>query len=340
MSVFGPNQVGEVAIGNAVAAETGLSTFISGASDKELQVVDASGAADIAAGKAFKVMQASAGSIGGYEFSDEVDPSKIESITVAEYTAELGKSVQVDIDATVKTNATYEVMIKLRQPAGSVSIEDFEIIAGSFVVNGDAPSGGATDVKDGIVASLNAALFKLDPAGKLLAVVSVDGDSLSITGLVQAGSADKDAGEPVDFMVIAKCVSNTIDPVTSLYAVYSDALTAATTQEANPGNGTGKLVSNYEWFVKGSKYSAYRTIGYPANFDTPYQADRSAKYNVIDIAYFSERGATLVERQHKVLSIAVEDADGGLADNAATNDVLARLRTIAPAVTPADLPLS
>jgi len=339
MSVFGPNQVGELMIGDAVAAETGLSTFISGAADKELQVVAANGAADVAEGSNFKVLQKSANSVGGYEYSDEVPAANIESITVSEYREEVGKKVQVDVGTAVKTDATYEVIIKWRQYSGSVSVEDYLNVFGSFVVGNSAPAGGATAVKDGLIASLKASLAKLDPTGSLFAIASEDTDSLSIEGLIQAGSADKDNGEPLDFLVIVKCVSNTIDPATSLYAIYEDAIAVKDLQAAYPGLGTGKLVSNYEWFVKGSKYSAYRTVGYPANFDTPYQADRSGKYNVIDIKYFSQRNATLVERQYKILSIAVE-CDGTPAGNAETNDVLARLGVIAPGLVPSNLATS
>ena len=61
MSVFGPNQVEELIIGNAVATETTLADFISTASDQEIKILSADGTAP-AAGEDFRVFQKTAGS--------------------------------------------------------------------------------------------------------------------------------------------------------------------------------------------------------------------------------------------------------------------------------------
>ena len=87
MSVFGPNQVEELVIGTAVASETTVPTFISSASDKEIAVLSADGSA-VAAGEKFKVLQKTSGSASkglNYEFSDVIDPSKVEKVILKEF---------------------------------------------------------------------------------------------------------------------------------------------------------------------------------------------------------------------------------------------------------------
>ena len=82
-------------------------------------------------------------------------------------------------------------------------------------------------------------------------------------------------------------------------------------------------------------------MGYPADFfdRTPFYTKKSGLYNVIQIVYFSPRKETSVERQYKVLTILVEKAANTLANNAATNTVLANIRTamIDDTLVPADL---
>ena len=79
--MFGPNQVGELMIGNAVATETTVATFIATASDKELKVLSKDGS-NVAAGKPFFVLQKATEAAGGFEFSDKIDPRYIDKITV------------------------------------------------------------------------------------------------------------------------------------------------------------------------------------------------------------------------------------------------------------------
>ena len=70
--MFVPNQTGEILIGNAVATETTVPTFIASASDKELKVLSKDGT-NVAAKKPFYVLQKADGIPGGFEFSDKVD---------------------------------------------------------------------------------------------------------------------------------------------------------------------------------------------------------------------------------------------------------------------------
>ena len=50
--MFGPNQVGELIVGNAVATETTVADFIATASDKEIKLLSKDGTAPTA-GKPF-----------------------------------------------------------------------------------------------------------------------------------------------------------------------------------------------------------------------------------------------------------------------------------------------
>ena len=55
-----PNQVGEIMIGNAVASQTTVATFIASALDKELKVLSKDGT-NVAAKKPFYVLQKAIG---------------------------------------------------------------------------------------------------------------------------------------------------------------------------------------------------------------------------------------------------------------------------------------
>ena len=96
--MFGPNQVGELIVGNAVATETTVADFIATASNKEIKLLSKDGTAPTA-GKPFYFLQKTAGDSAknlNYEFSDKIDPRYVEKITVATYAPETAKSVKVD----------------------------------------------------------------------------------------------------------------------------------------------------------------------------------------------------------------------------------------------------
>lgn len=334
MSVFGPNQVEELFIGNAVAAETTAATFIASASDKELKLVGSDGAA-IALGSNFKVLQKTAGSAAknlNFEFSDIVEADSVKAVNLGVFSAEVPKQVTVSgFTGNETANATYEVFIKIVEDGGSLSAENFRFLYGSFVSGSTAPTAGA--ICDGIVETLQAAADASNP-GEFL-ITKEAGDVVQILAVVQPANIGKESSRPTYFDVQAKAVSNGNDPATGLPTVY-DFVVVTVDAESHPGVGTGKYVAQLEWFAKGYKYEPYREVSYPANFNTPYYADQSKNYNVIHIGYFKQRNSTIVERQYKVISIAVEYTD--LASNAATNAVLADLRTIlGTAAVPADL---
>lgn len=333
MSIYGPNQVEELIIGNAVAAETTLATFIASASDKEIKILSADGSAP-AAGQDFKVFQKTAGSAAkglNYEFSDVIKADKVKEVILKTYTAETQKSVSVAAFAPLAANHTYAVEVRIFQDGGSLSPENFATVTGYYVSGAVAPTAAA--VQAGILASLNANLTKRGANE----VTAVDGgaDEIDIAGIAQTVVPGKITGRQIEFDVTAKVFNNASLTHTN---IATNGVTVNTVN--NPGVGTGKYAQNLEWFTKGYKYEAYRQTGFPADFTerVPVYASAAGVYNVIHIKYFDDRNSPTVEVQEKVLTILVDKVSDILANNAATNAVLDDLQLILGAANvPADL---
>jgi len=336
--MFGPRQVGELIVGNAYATETTVPTFIASATDKEIKVLSKDGTV-VLANKPFFLMQKTEGDASkglNYEFSDVIDPRKVEKVTLATYAAEVQKAVKIDgfaVAGTVAAQRTYEVEIRLES---DLSPENFEVISGYYVTGEVLGSDTATTVRDGVLLSLNKNLARRGN-GEFTAVA--DGTGILVTSKYQDNIPGKIPGKIKRFEVTGKVFNN----VANGYNSNLNLLTSTTTVAGTPGNGTGKFATNFEWFVKGYKYDADRGTGYPADFmdRIPYYTSKAGLYNTIQIVYFSSRTETSVERQYKVLTILVDKVTNVVANNAATNSVLADLRTAigTNATVPANLPV-
>lgn len=335
MSVFGPNQVEELIIGSAVAAETTAATFIASASDNEIKILSSDGTAP-ATGVDFKVLQKTAANeaIGGYEFSDVVPADKVDQVILKEYSAEVLKSVEVlgfDAAAAGSANKTFSVEVRIFEDGGSLSPENYSIVSGYYAVGPVAAS--AATIRDGIVASLNHNLTRRGGSEVVITTPDAVETDIVITGVAQVALPGKITGRQIEFNVTAKVFNEA--------AVNHENLGELTTNVIslnNPGTGTGKYAVNLEWFTKGYKYEVYRQTGYPADFTerTPFYADQAATYNAIHIKYKKDRISPTLEEQPRVLTILMVKTD--LASNANTNDVLADLVTIlGVANVPADL---
>lgn len=333
--MFGPNQVGELMVGNAQATETTVATFVATASDKELKVLSKDGS-NVAAGKPFYVLQKATAAIGGYEFSDKVEPRYVERVTLKAYAAPVLGSVKVDgfnTAGVVAAQRTYEVEIRLQN---QLSSENFDLITGYYVTGEILGSDTATTVRDGVLASLNKNLARR--GGNEFTAVA-DGTGILITEQAQDNVPGKIDGRYLLFTVTGKVFNN----ISNGYNSNLGLLTSTVITSSNPGNGTGKWATNYEWFVKGYKYDADRQVGFPADFmdRIPFYATKTGIYNVIQVIYYMPRKETSVERQYKVLTIAVDKITDTLANNAATNSVLTDIRTAVStfATVPANLPV-
>jgi len=317
-----PNQVGEMMIGNAVAIETTVPTFIATASDKELKVLSKDGS-DVAAKKPFYILQKADGIPGGFEFSDKVDPKYVDKVTVTAYSAEVLGSYKVDgfnTAGVVAAKRTYEVEIRLED---QLSPENFTTIQGYYVTGQVLGSDTATTVRDGVLVSLNKNLS--NRGGKEFTAVA-DGTGILVTEKYQANRVGRDTGRKLRFTIKGKVFENvpTGDNGSNLNVLTTTQITAPYT-----GTGTGKWVTNAEYVLKGFKYDPAREYGFPANFGnlTPTYASGSGVYNLIHIKHYMPRTETSVERQYKVLTIAVDKVADTLANNAATNAILTSIRT-------------
>lgn len=329
MSVFGPNQREEVIIGNAVAAETTLATFLASASDQEIKILSADGTAP-AAGEDFKVYQKTAGTAPlNYEVSDIVKADKVEEVILATYSAETLKSVTVTVDSAT-ANTTYVVEVYVLEDGGSLSPENFNLIQGVWVT--DDTAGTVTEIRDGLLASLQYAITKRGDSP--VSATSNSTDEIVIAGVSQPVVLGKKSGKATEFNVNAKSFLNT-----AINKTNAGDLSAAVTAENDPGAGTGKYAVNLEWFCKGYGHEVYRQTGYPADFPATYYASESGVYNVIHIKYYDDRQSPTVEKQKKVLTILVDKGTDTLGNNAQTNAVLDDLQLILGAANvPADLP--
>tara|TARA_R110000822_G_scaffold73853_1_gene177550 strand:- start:4398 stop:5393 length:996 start_codon:yes stop_codon:yes gene_type:complete len=315
MSVFGPNQVEELIIGTAKAAETAIGTFIASATNKEIAVVSTDGSATVADGDDFKLLQKTA---AGYEFSDVIKNNKVDSVTIVDHVAEVQKSLSVSAFAPLAADHTYAVEVRLYNDGGTLSPENFTTITGYYVSGAAAPS--ATDVSAGIVSSLNANLTRR--GGNEITVVDAGAGVITLVGKVQAVVPGKITGRQIEFEATAKTFDNTS---ISHQNITTNAVTVVA--ENNPGTGTAKYAINLEWFTKGYKYEVYRQTGYPADFNTPYYADSTAVYNAIHIKYFEDRISPGVEKQNKVITILVAKPTDDLAGNSVANSILGDIRT-------------
>jgi|TARA_R110000822_G_scaffold152112_8_gene291347 hypothetical protein len=334
MSVFGPNQVEELIIGNAVAAETTAATFIASASDKEIKVLSSNGTAP-AVGVDFKLLQKTGSTITGlnYEFSDTVPADGVDQVILKEYSAETLKSVRIEgFDGNLVANTTYAVEIRHFSDNSSLSPENFSVVTGYWVSGAAAPASAAI-VRNGIVASLNHNLDRQGGGEFVITTPDTSETDILITGAAQVALPGKVTGRQIEFEVTAKQFDDTAVSHENL-----GLLTTTLVASNNPGTGTGKYAVNLEWFTKGYKYEVYRQSGFPADFTerTPFYATQTLNYNAIHIKYKKSRISPTVEEQPRVLTILVERAN--LAGNANTNDVLTDLRTaLGTANVPVDL---
>lgn len=330
------NQVGEMMIGNAVASQTTVPTFIASALDKQLKVLSKDGS-DVAAKKPFYVLQKATGIPGGFEFSDKVDPRYVEKVTVTAYSPEVLGSYKVDgfnTAGVVAAKRTYEVEVRLED---QLSPENFTTIQGYYVTGQILGSDTATTVRDGVLLSLNK---NLSNRGSDEFVAVANGTGISITEQFQPNNVGRDEGRKLRFTVKGKVFENV---PTNGNNSNLDVLTVTQLTAPKPGSGTGKQITNAEYDLKGFKYDPSREYGFPANFGnlTPYYASKSGIYNIIHIKHYMPRNETSVERQYKVLTIVVDKVTDVPANNANTNTILTSIRTAVDtyATVPPNLPV-
>jgi hypothetical protein len=320
MSIYGGNNLTNSVIAKGLAAEATTATFLSGAADGEVQLVAADGGA-VGEGKKFNILQKAGAAAGGVEISDVIEPAMVTKVSVKKHAAEVQKSVSIaGFDGNARANTTYLVHVKLYADAAVNSPDNWDLIIGSYVTGATVPS--ASDIRDGLVASLNANLSKRGGGELVITTPDTSGTDIVITGAAQGVVRGKMVGRMIEFNVTAKVFDEGATVSENL-----GLLVATTLAENHNGVGTGKYAVNLEWFTKGFKYEAYRQTGFPADFSerTPYYADINEKYSVITIAYKTVRTTPGVEEQPRTLNILVADGVAGDDAVALTNSIVARL---------------
>jgi hypothetical protein len=329
MSAFGPQNSGDLLVGKTYETEASILDFIQSATDESIQVFSGDDTA-LAAGKPFKVLQKSANSKAGFEFSEIIDPSMINYVKAEKYTAPVQRSLRVEgFTGTVRANVTYEVYIRLYNDGGTLSVENFRMIPAFYTTPADVTGITFTIILNSLKADLDKTLAK-EGSGLFTTSVDTGNGYFIVTGNNKSFVLGKKDGKPVEFDLQANVRSTgsaTVLPGTR----YPD-LTVAVVEGGNPGVGTGVQAANLEWFYKGYKYSRYREMEYPHNFGGVYQVDAALNYHVVVISYYKERSYTNVEKQHRLLYILVDaaDQDGGGAGTAytAVNALIADLETV------------
>lgn len=313
MSVFGTNQVEELIIldSSNVANSVRKASVTDNAVDTE--------------GEKFRVIQEE-GDLLTSQFTDVVDPSKVNKVILKEFSAAVEKSVKVGnfVDADIVEDSTYILETRILEDGGTLSAENFAIVSGYYQTGS---SDTAQTVAENLAASINANLTRR--GGDELEVVAQEDSGnageyeVIITSKPQNVVKGKIVGRPIRFEVNHKIFTSG-DPVSE----NVNNVDVETVTFPSSGTGTGKYAVNLEWFTKGFKYEAYRETGYPADFTerTPFFASANKTYNVVHIKYFSDRQSPSVEKQQKVLTILVERTD--LASNGDTNTLLGQLSTV------------
>lgn len=323
MSIYGPNQVEELIIGNTNGVHATAIDFINSAADKEIQILTANGVFPSELGEDFKVFQKTAGNAAkglNYEFSDVIKASKVENVILKAYVADVLKQITVTgFVGNVVANTTYAVEIRLED---NLSPENFTQITGYYTTRASVANETAATIRDGVLASLNTNLTRRG-GGEFL--VTASGADITVTEINQEVVVGKITGRKLEFIVTGKQFDNT-----SVLHENLELITATETVASVVGNGTGKYAVNLEWFTKGYKYESYRQTGFPADFTerTPVYASINGVYNVIHIKYKSSRISPSVEEQPKVLTILIDKVTDIPSNNTQTNTFLNELRTV------------
>lgn len=302
MSVFGGNQVGEIIVGKTYGDEADLVDFMTNGTDGDVQIFSGNGTA-VSEGP-FKVLQKTDSAVGGIEYTEVINPSNITSIKAEAYRAPVQRELKVTgFTGTVRVNATYEVFIRLYNDGGTLSPENFRQIPAFYVTReGDT----FEDILNGLKTNIDKTLARESSNLFNVTVDTAAGEFIVSGNNVPFVLGVKD-GRAVEFDLQAVVRSN--GSFSNPSGNYFDDLTVETVQAGDQGSGTGNQVANLEWFLKGNKYSRYRDVAYPNNFNTPYVVNPGSTYHIVNVSYFKEREYTNVEKQHRYTYFVFEAAD-------------------------------
>ncbi len=312
------NTVREIIVANeGLASETTLKTFTASADSGEIGVFAKDGGA-AAFGKDFVIALKTDDSV---IVSDVIVPSQVNYLKVADYAAEVQKVVTVGGGSSIPVPATagekYEYMVDIRLfNHGSLSVENFYIKHGHFILTQTSAPLTAEAVVDGLIDQLNRSFSKepgatatTNPLFTFTKSGSGASSALVITAKEQQLELGKKEGRQLEFEVTAK-VSKIGD---EMYGVVQP--TVDTTTPANPGIGTGKQIAKLEFFYRGNRGDVLRGVAYPYDWNrkTKTLTDQSATYDVVELKHFITGDGLNALKMPKSVLVAckIGDTDAG-----------------------------
>jgi len=294
------DQIREIIVGEAIAAETTLGTFLASASPKELAVVAVDGSSP-GYGKPFFIVGKHAD--GSLIKSDIIKPETVKRVKGVSYVAPVQEVVTVS-NFVVPSNTgdvqEYEIHIRLLNQ-GSLSVNDWALYVGhtKFTKTG---SNNAQEIVDNLIASLNRNFSKVkgatattNPYFTFARTGSAGSSALTITSKAQPYVAGKKFAKPVEFKVNMK----------------EGGATVAVTTPGKVGVGTGPQVAQLEYFLRGFRGDYHRGTAYP--FDWAYygNADVAGTYNGIEILHIPHGEGGINEiKARKESTVAIKEASG------------------------------
>lgn len=305
------DQIREIIVGEAIASETTLGTFLSGASPKELAVVSADGTAP-AYGKPFFIVGKHTD--GSLIKSDIIKPETVKRVKGVPYVAPVQKVVTVSSFVVPSTNGdVQEYMVEIRLlNQGSLSVNDWLLYFGHTKFT-KTSTNDAEDVVDALIASLNRNFSKVNgatattnPYFTFAKTGSGSTAALTITSKSQPYVAGKKFARPVEFEVNMK---------------EGDATVAVTTP-GKVGVGAGPQVAQLEYFLRGFRGDYHRGTAYP--FDWPYygNSDGTGTYNGIEILHIPHGEGGINEiKARKESTVAVKESSGTTLMEALLEDI-------------------
>lgn len=293
------NTVREIFVADALASETTLKTFESGASDGELGVFMIDGSDGDTTGEFLIAIKLAGKTI----VSDKYKSEEIRRAIGKPYQAPVLRKISI---TPTNTTVGTEYIINLRiQEFGSLSVNDFYFKHGQYeVATGDA----ATDIVDGLITSLNLN-FSQEPqatptSNSYFTFVNNSG-VLEITEKEQEVILGKKEGRPIAFDV-------TVDKVGG-----ASIATVAVTDGGFPGVGTGRQVALMEYFYRGNRGDAFRDQHFPYNFSkvTKSQASLTSLYGLIELQAVrkqDEEFNVVTSRKEATIAVPVTAGVGGV----------------------------
>lgn len=291
-------QVEEMFVGTTLGTANSVSTFITSAANGALQVFNADGSELTEVKGDVKVYKKTNDPLNatGYDFSVNINPKNISRITLKKFEAARKRKITAKVDIA-SPDTTYILDIRIYNPAGALSVENFNIVSG-YYVTGKNSNDTVDVIAQGLLDSLEGNLKRRGDYE--FTVTKGASGTISIEGKDQAVIPGKFDGKPVEFDINVRSYDNTVSPTNS-----TGLMSMTINEPGYNGSGTGREAVNREWFIKGFEYDVYRGTAYPADLTPPYYASVTGEYDVLIVNHFKSRISPTVEVQNQSISFYV-----------------------------------